>query len=131
MKKVFKLDSDSQRNSRIRSKVPYTPFHNSNDGFVVVIVVVDYVHIRVHFRRHRRLLWFLLLLLLIICLSTNNKQLSPSLLFTVTIDRLNFPIHSVSVCACLSLFEFSVVSHVIHHIAAAAAAAFPAALIYD
>ena len=60
-----------------------------------------------------------------------NKQLSPSLLFTVTTDILSFPIHSVSVCAYLSWFEFFVVSHEIHHIAAAAAAACDPLLIYD
>ena len=58
-----------------------------------------------------------------------DKQLSPSLLFTVTTDRLSFPIHSVSVCACLSWFEFPVVSHENHHIAAATTAASVAVLI--
>ena len=59
-----------------------------------------------------------------------DKQFSPFLLFTVTTDILSFPIHSVYVCAYVSWFEFSIVSHEIHHIAAAAAAGDPF-LIYD
>ena len=60
-----------------------------------------------------------------------DTQFSPSISFTITTDRLSFPIHSASVSPCLSWLEFSVVFHVIHHIAAAAAAAAAAGLIYD